>query len=101
MPQHKSTRTRKAEALARERKQPESLFYLSFASGTGFLGAAVVRAHAILTAVQRCDELGINPGGEVACWPISKRDGRRVALDLRDRLLTAEEVIERLDGEPI
>jgi hypothetical protein len=42
-------------------------FWLSFADETGFLGVAIVDSDDFLTAVDKCHELGINPGGEVLC----------------------------------
>lgn len=66
----------------------EGVYYLSFASEAGFLGGAFVHAHGIITAVERTNDLGINPGGEVACWgPIPPPDS-----GVMDRLLTKQEI---------
>lgn len=66
----------------------EGVYYLSFASEAGFLGGAFVHAHGIITAVDRANDLGINPGGEVLCWgPIPPPE-----FDLMDRLLSKQEI---------
>lgn len=66
----------------------EGVYYLSFASEAGFLGGAFVHAHGIITAVDRANDLGINPGGEVLCWgPIPPPES-----DLMDRLLSKQEI---------
>ncbi len=89
---------RRPKVIAAERKKPLGWFYLSFAEDTRFLGAAIVQARGILTAVEHCNDLGINPGGEVACWPIREKDLYRISADLRNRRLSEEEVLKRLDG---
>jgi hypothetical protein len=43
-----------------------SLWYISFASEDGFLGAIVVMAIDAAGAIDRANQLGINPGGEAA-----------------------------------
>jgi hypothetical protein len=89
----------RAQRVADERKQSPGWFYLSFATQDEFLGAAIVRAHGILTAVQRASELGIYPGGEIMCQAILRRNLSRFPRDLRNRLLSPQEVCERLEGE--
>jgi hypothetical protein len=92
---------RRAALLAEERKQPLGWHYLSFANNTGFLGGAIVRGRGILTAIERCDKLGINPGGEVMSWRIPTADLHRVTPGLRNRLLSEREVREKLQGERV
>ena len=90
----------RAVKIEAEKQTPEMLWYLSFAKGE-FLGGAVVRAHGIFTALARCKELKINPGGEVMAWPIEEEDEWRVPDDLRDRLLSEKEVRERMQGKRV
>jgi hypothetical protein len=92
---------RRARLLAEERRHSLGWFYLSFATGHEFLGAAIVWAHGLLTAVERASDLGINPGGEVMCCPIPRKNLRRVPADLRNRLLSETEVRKRLEGKRI
>jgi hypothetical protein len=91
----------RARLLAEEGKQSLGWFYLSFATDHRFLGASIVWAHGILTAVERASHLGINPGGEVLCCPIPRKHLRRVPEDLRHRLLSEAEVRKRLAGKRI
>ena len=89
---------RTKQLLAAESREPEQFFYLSFAEpkpphGRGFLGACIVRAYGILTAVDRAWNLGINPGGEVLCMPVSHCNP-----ELLDRLLTRKEAEEFCGG---
>lgn len=55
------------EFLAEEAKQPEKLWYISFADDDrgGFLGACCVVAQGMIGAVRLTHALGINPGGQV------------------------------------
>ncbi|SRR5579875_4219716 len=89
---------RRAAAPVSESKQPLGWYYLSFANEFRFLGAAIVWARGLHTAVERARQLGIHPGGQVACWSIPKEDVHRVPADMRNRLLSEAEVIE-LDGK--
>lgn len=78
------------ELTASELSDPDNkgVYYLSFADETGFLGAVFIEAHGIVTATEKAHELGINPGGEVACWgpvPPPVDEGM-------NRLLSKEEV---------
>jgi hypothetical protein len=87
--------------IAEERRHRPRWHFLSFADSTRFRGGAIVRAHGFLTAVERATDLGINPGGEVLCSPIRRKDLWRVPPELRNRLLSEEEVLTRLDGRSI
>jgi len=88
-------------AMAEEGRRVPGWFYLSFAHGQGFLGAAIVWAHGVLTAVKRAADLGLNPGGEVVCCAIPPGNVRRVPPHLLHRLLTEAEVRVRLAGRRI
>jgi len=90
---------RRASIIAEEHRHAARWHYLSFADDTGFLGGAIVRSHGFLTAIQRVTDMGINPGGEVMCTPIQRKDLWRVPRDLRNRLLSEDEVKLRLDGQ--
>ena len=90
---------RRARLLAEEGRHSLGWFYLSFATEYEFLGATIVWAHGLLTAVERASDLGINPGGEVMCCLIPRRNLRRVPADLRNRLLSEGEVRKRLAGK--
>jgi hypothetical protein len=66
-----------------------SLWYISFASDEGFLGATVVRAPDPSSAVARATQLGINPGGEAALFQVPMGDDAMVMLN---RLVPYEEL---------
>jgi hypothetical protein len=65
--------------------QPEAFWYLSFAGETEFLGAVVVKARGFMLALMRANELGINPGGQVAGFPVAEGTENKLP---HDRLLT-------------
>ena len=81
-----------ATAKIRETSDPknEGWYYLSFADEEGFLGGLFIYAHGVATAVDKAWGMGINPGGEVACWgPLAEpRD------EYKDRLLSKAEAEE-------
>ena len=54
---------RRAVLITEERQHKARWFYLSFATGYEFLGAAIVRGHGFLTAIQAASDLNIDPGG--------------------------------------
>jgi hypothetical protein len=89
---------RRAALIAEENRHAARWHYLSFADDTGFLGGVIVRSYGFLTAIQRATDLGINPGGEVMSTPIPRKDLWRVPADLRNRLLSGDEVQGRLEG---
>jgi hypothetical protein len=74
--------------IAEEALQPESWWYLSFVGEGGFLGAALVRARGMTSALQRAHRLGINPGGRVKAWNVGEETG---GLPV-DRLLSREDL---------
>jgi hypothetical protein len=95
----------RAKQLSQERRQRSQWYWLSFANKSGFLGAAILRAHGVETAVLRARELSISRGFrgtvDVFCEPISRRVMKEhVPPDLRNRLLSEEEVLDRLEGRP-
>jgi hypothetical protein len=93
---------KRARLIAEERRHSPGWFYLSFATDFEFLGAAVVRAQGLLTAVERASNLGISPGGDVVCQgPIPRKDLHRVPGGLRNRLLTEAEVRKHLEGKRV
>jgi hypothetical protein len=89
---------RRAAIITEEHRHAARWHYLSFADDTGFVGGVIVRSHGFLTAIQRATDLGINPGGEVMSTPISRKDLWRVPTDIRNRLLSEDEVRDRLEG---
>ena len=72
------------------------VYYLSFADENGFRGGCFVMAHGVITAIERTNQLGINPGGEVACWgPVpAPEDGAM------DKLLTKQEIESTKPKDP-
>ena len=93
----------RTQLLAQERRKRGQWHWLSFANTRGFLGAAVVWAHGIETAVQRARELHISRGFrgnvEVFCEPIPTSIIKaHIPPDLRNRLLAEDEVLQRLEG---
>jgi hypothetical protein len=89
---------RRAAIIAEEHRHAARWHYLSFADDTAFLGGVIVRSYGFLTAIQRATDLGINPGGEVMQTPIPRKDLWRVPKELRNRLLSEDEVQDRLEG---
>jgi len=95
------SRTKRARLIAEERKHTVRWFYLSFATDTAFLGSAIVRAHGIETAKQRASELNANPGGEVMCVALTRKNMKRIPVDIRNRLLNEQGVRVRLEGKSV
>jgi hypothetical protein len=81
-----------AEVHAQEMQTPAAWYWLSFADETGFLGAAMVRAHGITTAVVEAKRLGIHPGGSVLCHPIDEPPET-----LKNVLLTKEQAYAAIE----
>ena len=79
-----------SEALARERNEPCEWMYISFCDEK-FLGAVIIQAPGIATAILRCHQLGINPGGQALA--VSLDPDLLPPPEARERLLTKEEVI--------
>lgn len=90
--------------LAEEQNDPaeDTVWWLSFVDpdraaprgqqqpgGPGFLGVAIIHAPGPIHAQQRAHELGINPGGEVAAYPVP---ARVIPHGYRDRLLTRDDI---------
>lgn len=95
-----------AAQLAQERRRSGQWYWLSFVNKSGFLGGAVVWAHGLETAVLRARELNISHGFrgkvEVFCERVPARVMKEhIPADLRNRLLSKAEVLERLNGRPI
>lgn len=72
------------------------MYWLSFADaslpkGSQFLGAVIVEAASLIAAVQEAHRLGINPGGEVAGYPIPDRVCVKIAASWKGRLLTRDD----------
>jgi hypothetical protein len=89
------------ELLAEEAAMPERWWWLSFKDPdlpdeTAFLGAAVVVARGMLGAVRESHLLGINPGGQVAIFEITK-EGAVPPAESRERLLNRDD-LARLRG---
>jgi hypothetical protein len=81
-------------------------YWLSFATRQGFLGGAVFWAYDIDTAVLRARTLNISQAFrgrvEVFCELIPAQVMQsHVPADLRNRLLSAEEIRERLQGRQL
>jgi hypothetical protein len=92
--------------MAKERRRRGQWYWLSFATRRGFLGGAIVWAHGIDTAVLRARALNISKNFrgqvEVFCEPVPARVMQgHIPADLRNRLLSADEIRERLQGLPI
>ncbi len=83
-------RARALQLSLNELSDPKNkgIYYLSFADESGFLGGVFTEAHGIITATDKTNDLGINPGGEVMCWgPIPPPEDHYL-----DRLLTKDEI---------
>jgi hypothetical protein len=71
---------------------PRTVWYVSFAKDKdegGWQGGAFVMAHGVTTALDRCNELGINPGGSVMALEAPEP----VFPELMDRLLNIGELV--------
>lgn len=87
-----------------------TLWWLSFINpdlprGARNLGVAIVPATDISTAADKAWELGCNPGGEVAGWPLPPQPvvpdeyiGKLLTLDEADKLRSA--MLRRMDPSP-
>lgn len=93
-------------ALERERPQPCRWWYLSFSRDGKFLGSAIVLAPGMAHAVERCRQLGIDPGGEALGGALPENEAP--PAEARDRLLSKADLkhffgaIQRINsaGEP-
>ena len=79
--------------LEAEQDPPTRQFWLSFVDpdlpeGKRFLGVAIVEAQGMTWAIKKAHALGVNPGGEAACYTMPPGTVDRKWLD---RLLTKEE----------
>lgn len=78
--------------IAKEKLEPLRTYYLSFSkpkSEGGWQGGIFVHAHGLVTAIERVNKLGINPGGEVLGGPHDP-----VKPELMDRLLSFQQMEE-------
>lgn len=90
---------RRDKLLAEEAQQPESWWWLSFAGEEGFRGAILTRARGMISAIQKTHEIGINPGGEVKCFPIPhEAEADHPWEQFANRLLSKEEIDQKMGG---
>lgn len=70
------------------------LFWISFCNAEGNLGVVITEAPDETAAVEKCTQLGINPGGEAALFDMSTvPDGQEEASRFkRDVLIKPEEL---------
>lgn len=83
------------EILDKDLSRKEQWHWLSFVSNEGenrFLGVCVVLAGGIGEATEKAWAMGINPGGQVACFTLS--EGQVPDEQYRNRLLSSEELEE-------
>lgn len=64
--------------------------------GEQFLGVIILRARDVVEGARRAHRLGINPGGQVACWQIPRDE--EPPEEFTNRLLTKEDIV-RMQGE--
>jgi hypothetical protein len=72
------------------RDNPKHWMYLSFAGVNDFNGAVFIEAFGLITAIIRCNELGINPHGEVV--GVDVPEGGLPAEEYRNRVLSLEDL---------
>jgi hypothetical protein len=60
-------------------------------AGQRFLGACIVEARGMVTAIRKAHQLGINPGGAVIAYDTPKHE-----LSDRNRLITSDADMARL-----
>jgi hypothetical protein len=68
------------------------LYWISFASETGFLGVVIVESTSLKGAFREATRRGLNPGGEAAVFQIPTARHRQYAAPYRNRLLSRAEV---------
>jgi hypothetical protein len=88
-------RQRNRDLIEEERRQSKgvtSLWYLTYASPTRFLGACVVRAFGFVHACQRARDLGITPGGQIRGCAIPTLE--TPPAKYMNKLLSEQELIE-------
>lgn len=74
------------------------LFYISFATDDGFLGATVIAARSATNALTVASAKGLNPGGVAAILPVPDNipaAGRAEMLSYHNRLVTKAELMSR------
>jgi hypothetical protein len=70
-----------------------TLWYLSFAAETEFLGATIVEAEDAKGALAEATDRGLNPGGQVAMFEVEPgAENRAEARGLLNRLCDLEEM---------
>ncbi len=84
------------KALEREVGSPPQCYWLSFADpdlpkGSQFLGVVITNAVGVAHAMQKCWDLGCNPGGQVMAYPT---DAAKIPKECFDRLLSKQELID-------
>jgi hypothetical protein len=94
MTEEQMIKARTVHLMDQETTGPVGWYWLSFCDnkrpeGEQFLGAAMVRAHGVLTASHVAWALGCNPGGEMACVGPFDNDPPE---GFANRLLTRAEV---------
>lgn len=74
------------------------IFYLSFASEEGWLGACIVEEGTALAAIARTHLLGINPGGQIEIFEVTGELIADFPPSVRNRLINTREELENLFG---
>jgi len=63
-----------------------------------FLGVIITESDHVVEAVLKVHGDGINPGGEVASYPLSRNQTKKVKIEsYTDRMLTREEAIDLIE----
>jgi hypothetical protein len=73
-----------------------ALLWLSFVDpekpqGERSLGVIITEASDVVDAAGKLHDLGINPGGEVACWPVNE-EHRKILAPHMNKLMSADEI---------
>lgn len=72
-----------------------TLWWMSFAEESGFLGVVITEAGDVVGAVRKAHRLKVNPGGQVAAVPM--HPDAPIGREWRDRLLS-EAQVQELNG---
>lgn len=74
------------------------MYYISFATDDGFLGATVVEASSSESALEEATRLGINPGGEAAILEVPE-GFENEARQMLNRLVGLDEMLTQHGGK--
>lgn len=69
-----------------------NFYFISFGVVGKNLGVVCTHASSGVSALKKVSDLGLNPGGEAAIWPISSQEAKALGCD---RLISPDEMRQR------